>query len=55
MLYNRFFEIKPVHINLGVNEKNFYPHYTLPTEVAQRLTEVYEFCKKNNCNKTKAA
>lgn len=47
-LYNRLFETKPTYLDLGVNEKNFYPHRTLPTEVCQRLTELYEFYKNNH-------
>lgn len=54
-LYNKFFEAKPIHLDIGTDEKNFYPHYALPTQVAQRLTEIYEFYKKNNHNKIKAA
>ncbi|MGB9708145.1 MAG: hypothetical protein ACPLXC_02350 [Candidatus Pacearchaeota archaeon] len=46
--YNKSFEMKPIHLDLGVNEKNFYPHCTLPKEVGQRLTELYEFYRNRD-------
>lgn len=49
-LYNKFFEAKPANLDLGVDEKNFYPHRTLPTEVGQRLIELYEFYKSHRNN-----
>ncbi|MCL6500422.1 MAG: hypothetical protein K6T16_00075 [Candidatus Pacearchaeota archaeon] len=44
-LYNKLFEIKPTHLDIGIGEKNFYPHRILPTEVNQRLGELYTLCK----------
>ncbi|MCX8194157.1 MAG: hypothetical protein N3G19_02220 [Candidatus Pacearchaeota archaeon] len=46
-LYNRMFETKLICLDIGTKEKNFYPYTALPSEVCQRLRELYEFYSNN--------